>query len=220
MDIEKDPSFAWMRGSPEACGSAFYREIVSPTELTRDIGDLLKILASGTTQPVRDELENAWRFLEHVYEGVEGKDDINSYATCLVRAAEMEVWCKNLEDSVNKIEKFNTSAADFDPVAYRDAAHWIFHDLVHLHYLRREIMFFVIFLPKANQKQRQESQIPGMSVRDGIEKNKRNEQWKKWASELLEKRPDLRRNKKGIAEELRATHGIKESVSTIRRVME
>ena len=220
MDIENDPAFAWMRGTQEVCGSDFYREIVSPTELTRDIGDLLKILASSTTQPVRDELENAWRFLVHVYEGVDGKDDLNSYAACLVRAAEMEVWCKNLEDSVNKIEKFNTSAADFDPVAYRDAAHWIFHDLVHLHYLRREILFFVTFLPKANQKLRQESHIPGMSVRDGIEKKKRNDQWKKWASDLLDKRPDLRGNKKGLAEELRASHRIQESVRTIRGVME
>lgn len=220
MDIKNDPAFAWMCGNPAVCGSSFYREIVSPTELTRDIGDLLKILASGTTQPVRDELESARRFLSFVYGGLCGEDDANSHAACLVRAAEMEVWCKNLEDSVNKFEKFNHSAPDFDPVAYRDAAHWIFHDLVHLHYLRREIMFFVTFLPKANQKQRQESQIPGMSIRDGIEKKKRNDQWKKWASELLEKRPDLRRNKQGVAQELRATHGIKESVSTIRRVME
>ena len=220
MDIEKDPAFAWLCGNKEVCGSAFYREIVSPTELTRDIGGLLKILASGTTQPVRDELENAWRFLSFVYGGLVGEVDANSHVACIMRAAEMEVWCKNLEDSVNKIEKFNTSAADFDPVAYRDAAHWIFHDLVHLHYLRREIMFFVTFLPKANQKQRQESQIPGMSVRDGIEKKKRNDQWKKWAAELLEKRPDLRGNKKGIAEELKASHRIEESVRTIRGVME
>lgn len=220
MDIENDPALAWMRGNPEVSTSAFYREILSPTELTRDIGDLLKILASGTTQPVRDELENTWRFLSDVYGGIYGKDNSNSHAACIVRAAEMEVWCKNLEDSVNKIEKINTSAADFDPVAYRDAAHWIFHDLVHMHYLRREIMFFVIFLPKANQKQRQESQIPGMSVRDGIEKKKRNDQWKKWASELLEKRPNLRGNKKGLAEELKALHGIEESVRTIRGVME
>lgn len=220
MDIENDRAFAWMRSNQEACGSAFYPEIVSPVEMTRNIGDLLKILASGTTQPVRDELENAWRFLEHVYGGHFGKDDSNAFAACLVRAAEMEVWCKNLEDSVNKIEKISTSAADFDPVAYRDAAHWIFHDLIHLHYLRREIMFFVIFLPKANQKQRQEDQIPGMSIRDGIEKKKRNDQWKKWASELLEKRPNLRGNKKGMAEELKALHGIEESVRTIRGVLD
>lgn len=219
MDIKNDPAFAWMCSNPEVCGSSFYREIVSPTELTRDIGGLLKILASGTTQPIRNELESAWRFLEHVYGGVAGKDDTNSYAACLVRAAEMEVWCKNLEDSVNKFEKFNPSAPDFDPVAYRDTAHWIFHDVVHLHYLRREIMFFVTFLPMANLRQRQEVKF-GVSLGNRIENEKRNDRWKKWAAELVEKHPELRRNKKGIAEVLRATHGIKESVSTIRRVME
>lgn len=219
MDFKSDPAFAWLYGDPKVCGRDFYREIVSPTELTRSIGGLLKILANGTTRPIRDELEDAWRFLALAYGGHFGKDDSNSFAACVERAAEMENFCRLLEKEVNRFEEFNPSATGFDQAAYMDSAHWILHYLVHLHYLRREIIFFVVFLPKANAKQRQESQIPGMSLADGKEIKKRNEQWNKWASELVKKRPELRGNKKGIAEELKKAHTIKQSEQTIRKAL-
>lgn len=216
MSLKDDPALSWLFGT-EKPGS--FEELVRPIELTHNIGDFIKVACCGSTSSFREELQSAWNFLHEIYGGLLKPAEDNTAIAALVRASELEIWCKKLEESIDRVESLHQAGVAMSSGDFIDAAHWLLHDYLHIFYLRREILFMATFLPMANRAQRSESAIPGMGLRDRLAIEARNENWKKWADQLVSFRPELRGNKRAIAEDLKKAYGVNESVRTIRRIL-
>jgi len=89
--------------------------------------------------------------------------------------------------------------------------------LTHLHYLHREIEILRIFIPLAKSKLSSQRKIINMSPEAQQAAKDMHQQWRDWASALVENQPELNDNKFAIAEELKRLHNIKQAVGTIRK---
>jgi len=203
MNLKDDPAYAWLYRPASQMA-------MSPDLFTEQTGTFIDRVRKNPNEFLEDERAYARKVLSGKL-----KFHTDNIGLAKWRATEMlthiSVAHKALDAALAHAKKDEKSPAINNELSKFAA------QLVHLHYLRRELEILRIFIPLATAKMLSQRHIQNMTIEATQAAEAMHNQWREWASSLVKKQPELEGNKSAIAGELKRLYSIEHAVDTIRK---